>query len=72
MSGLVLCVFQPRSPAIIPEPDSVIQAARATKSDIIFCVPSFVEVGQEFFGTYSKPDRLNPPFSRSGLGMSKL
>lgn len=48
MSGIVLSVFQPRSPAIISEPDSVMKASMATRSDIIFCVPSFVEVSLRF------------------------
>ncbi|TFK52863.1 acetyl-CoA synthetase-like protein [Heliocybe sulcata] len=41
--GLVNSSFKPRSPATAPTPDSVIKGALDSKSDIIFCVPSFVE-----------------------------
>ena len=44
MSGIVITAFEPRTPAIFPDPDSVIKACMDSKSDIIFCVPSFVEV----------------------------
>lgn len=43
-SGLVVTAFEPRSPAIFPDPDTVMKASIDTKSDILFCVPSFVEV----------------------------
>lgn len=43
-SGLVVTAFEPRSPAIFPDPDTVMKASMDTKSDILFCVPSFVEV----------------------------
>lgn len=39
-----MTAFKPKSPAMIPTPDSVFKDAIATKSDIIYCVPSFVEV----------------------------
>ncbi|CAL1699337.1 unnamed protein product [Somion occarium] len=41
--GLTLTCFKPQSPAIGPSPELVIKGAMLTKSDIIFCVPSFVE-----------------------------
>lgn len=43
-SGLVITAFKPKSPATAPLPDAVIQSAAASRSDIVFCVPSFVEV----------------------------
>lgn len=46
MSGVVITAFEPRSPAIFPDPDSVLKACMDSKSDIIFCVPSFVEVSE--------------------------
>ncbi|KAK0447907.1 uncharacterized protein EV420DRAFT_1713021 [Desarmillaria tabescens] len=42
-SGLVVGVFEPKSPAILPTPDKLFASAKATSSDLIFCVPSFVE-----------------------------
>ncbi|KAF8990609.1 hypothetical protein BDQ17DRAFT_1433645 [Cyathus striatus] len=42
-SGSVLSAFEPRSPAVVPTPDGLFKAAVATNSDIIFCVPSFIE-----------------------------
>ncbi|KAJ3535272.1 hypothetical protein NM688_g7002 [Phlebia brevispora] len=42
-SGLVLTVFKSQVPTAVPSPDSVMRGAMDTKSDLIFCVPSFVE-----------------------------
>ncbi|KAF8990836.1 hypothetical protein BDQ17DRAFT_1433510 [Cyathus striatus] len=42
-SGSVMAAFEPRSPAVIPTPDGLFKAAVATQSDIILCVPSFIE-----------------------------
>ncbi|TFY63805.1 hypothetical protein EVG20_g6168 [Dentipellis fragilis] len=41
--GVVLTVFRPQSPAQQPTPEAVFSAIMASKSDIIFTVPSFVE-----------------------------
>ncbi|KAJ7185924.1 hypothetical protein C8R46DRAFT_388493 [Mycena filopes] len=41
--GLVLSGFEPKSPPTIPTPENLFRAAKATDSDIIFCVPSFIE-----------------------------
>lgn len=38
-----MTTFKPQSPARVPSPDTMLDAVRATKSDILFCVPSFVE-----------------------------
>ncbi|EPQ59006.1 acetyl-CoA synthetase-like protein [Gloeophyllum trabeum ATCC 11539] len=43
-TGHVLAYFEPKSPAPTPTPDSLFDGARKTNSDVIFCVPSFVEV----------------------------
>ncbi|CAL1699315.1 unnamed protein product [Somion occarium] len=42
-AGLTLTAFRPQSPAIGPTPELVIKGAIDTKSDVIFCVPSFIE-----------------------------
>ncbi|CAL1699334.1 unnamed protein product [Somion occarium] len=42
-SGLVLTTFKPQSPAPVPTPESVLKGSMATKTDVIFCVPSFIE-----------------------------
>ncbi|KZT01334.1 acetyl-CoA synthetase-like protein [Laetiporus sulphureus 93-53] len=41
--GLVLSVFEPKSPTPIPTPDLVLLNAKATRSDLVFCVPAFIE-----------------------------
>ncbi|KAJ7929762.1 hypothetical protein B0H13DRAFT_2652291 [Mycena leptocephala] len=41
--GLVLSAFEPKSPPTIPTPENHFRAAKATDSDITFCVPSFIE-----------------------------
>ncbi|KAK0491291.1 hypothetical protein IW261DRAFT_1547429 [Armillaria novae-zelandiae] len=42
-SGLVVSAFEPKSPALPPTPDNLFVSARAAQSDVIFCVPSFIE-----------------------------
>ncbi|KAF8161947.1 hypothetical protein K438DRAFT_1909851 [Mycena galopus ATCC 62051] len=42
-SGLVLSGFEPKAIPTIPTPGNLFQAAKATDSDIIFCVPAFIE-----------------------------
>ncbi|KZT28667.1 acetyl-CoA synthetase-like protein [Neolentinus lepideus HHB14362 ss-1] len=42
-SGLVIAAFKPSTPATVPTPDSVFKGALDSRSDIIFCVPSFAE-----------------------------
>ncbi|KLO12645.1 acetyl-CoA synthetase-like protein [Schizopora paradoxa] len=41
--GLVLSSFRPQTPAMQPTPETVMRGAIHTKSDIIFCVPTFIE-----------------------------
>ncbi|KAF9649184.1 acetyl-CoA synthetase-like protein [Thelephora ganbajun] len=42
-AGITSAVFKPAYPPTIPVPDVVYAGAVATKSDVIFCVPMFVE-----------------------------
>ncbi|KAK0480753.1 hypothetical protein IW261DRAFT_1685198 [Armillaria novae-zelandiae] len=42
-SGFAVTTFTPLSPPIIPTPDSIMQSARQTNSDYIYCVPAFAE-----------------------------
>jgi hypothetical protein len=42
--GLVLSAFEPKPLSTVPNPENHLLAARATNSDIIFAVPSFIEV----------------------------
>lgn len=42
--GYTLTVNPPHSPPIPTTPESVIEGVRKTKSDFVFCVPSFVEM----------------------------
>lgn len=44
--GAILATFRPQSPAIIPSPNTVFDGIVATKSDVAFGVPSFIEVFQ--------------------------
>lgn len=38
-----MTTFKPQSPARVPAPDIMIDAVRITKSEVLLCVPSFVE-----------------------------
>lgn len=61
--GLTVTAFKPSSPAITPNPDSIIQGLMDSKSDTIMCPPSLVEVFQ-----INRRQRQYPKFSRSGMG----
>ena len=39
-----MTAFKPQFPGRVPDPDSVIREAMATKSDLLFCVSSMAEV----------------------------
>lgn len=41
--GSIVTAFKPQSPARVPAPDIMLSAVATTKSDLVFCVPSFVE-----------------------------
>ncbi|KAF8213914.1 hypothetical protein K438DRAFT_2148714 [Mycena galopus ATCC 62051] len=41
--GMVLSGFEPKPLPIVPNPENLLLAAKATNSDIIFAVPSFIE-----------------------------
>ena len=43
-SGVVMSVFKPTAPAIMPSPKNVFEGAMATSTDIVACVPAFIEV----------------------------
>lgn len=49
--GIVITAAKPSSPAIPPTPDNVLASARATGAQIIFCVPTFIEVRSVYFGS---------------------
>ncbi|KAK0210917.1 hypothetical protein DFS33DRAFT_1371246 [Desarmillaria ectypa] len=42
-SGFVIGAFEPKSPVIFLTPENLFQSARTVQSDVIFCVPSFIE-----------------------------
>ncbi|KAL0578153.1 hypothetical protein V5O48_003858 [Marasmius crinis-equi] len=42
-AGLVVAAFEPKFPATLPSPENLFEGSRATSSDIILCVPSFIE-----------------------------
>ncbi|KAJ8092337.1 putative NRPS-like protein biosynthetic cluster [Marasmius tenuissimus] len=42
-AGVVLAVFEPKFPATFPTPENLFEASRATSSDVIIAVPSFIE-----------------------------
>lgn len=63
-AGLVVTAFKPQVPAVAPTPDLVLQSAIDSMSDIIFCVPSFVEVRY----TYCQTDQGMLIEIYSGMG----
>ncbi|KAJ7763433.1 hypothetical protein B0H16DRAFT_1527845 [Mycena metata] len=43
-SGITLAVFPPNSPAAVPTPARVLDEAIATQTNLLYCVPAFLEV----------------------------
>lgn len=43
-----MSVFKPTSPAVLPNPVNVWDGTVATKTDLVCCVPSFIEVNTYF------------------------
>ncbi|SJL11225.1 uncharacterized protein ARMOST_14628 [Armillaria ostoyae] len=60
-SGSVVGAFEPKSPAILPTPDKLFASAKAGSSDLIFCVPSFVEAWSR------RPEYVDWLATRSGV-----
>ncbi|KAI9058660.1 acetyl-CoA synthetase-like protein [Trametes sanguinea] len=42
-SGVTLAMFKPRTPPVVPTPEVYLDSLIATRSEIAYCVPSFVE-----------------------------
>ncbi|KAI0685536.1 acetyl-CoA synthetase-like protein [Cerioporus squamosus] len=42
-TGVVINVFRPTSPPIVPTPETLLNAAVASKSEFMVCVPAFIE-----------------------------
>ncbi|KAJ7648213.1 hypothetical protein DFH06DRAFT_1050166 [Mycena polygramma] len=60
-SGYVISAFEPKSPPTLPTPDGIFHSAKTTESDIIFCVPSFIEAWSR------KPDYIQWLATRTGV-----
>ncbi|KAG7091792.1 putative NRPS-like protein biosynthetic cluster [Marasmius oreades] len=60
-AGLVVAGFEPKATSILPTPDNLFEGARSTSSDIILCVPSFLEAWAR------RPDYVSWLASRSGV-----
>ncbi|KAG7447913.1 acetyl-CoA synthetase-like protein [Guyanagaster necrorhizus] len=60
-SGLVVGAFEPKSPAILPTPENLFDSARTVQSDVIFCVPSFIEAWSR------RPEYVEWLSTRSGV-----
>lgn len=59
--GHVISTYKPSSTAVVPTPESFFEGAVATDSDMVFSVPSIIEVGffcsrKENDNSYSKVD----------------
>ncbi|KAK1218396.1 hypothetical protein PQX77_018919 [Marasmius sp. AFHP31] len=46
-AGVVLAAFEPKFPATFPTPENLFEASRATSSDVIIAVPSFIEASSQ-------------------------
>ena len=43
---MVIATFKPHSPAIVPNPQNVLQGVVSSKSTFVFVVPTFIEVSR--------------------------
>lgn len=59
--GLIVSAFEPKTPAPMPTPDGLFKAAKATDSDVIFCVPSIIEAWAQ------RPEYVKWLASRTGV-----
>ncbi|KAF5346966.1 hypothetical protein D9758_010089 [Tetrapyrgos nigripes] len=59
--GLVIASFTPRNPAVLATPENLFESAKATSSDLIFCVPSFAEAWSK------EPEYINWLVTRTGV-----
>ncbi|ETW75335.1 hypothetical protein HETIRDRAFT_461285 [Heterobasidion irregulare TC 32-1] len=46
-SGMTLAVFKPAIPVMIPNPHNFLESVVATRSNMVFCVPSYIEAWQK-------------------------
>ncbi|TFY82997.1 hypothetical protein EWM64_g1012 [Hericium alpestre] len=65
-AGVVLAVFRPQSPAQQPTPDTVFSSIIASKSNLIFTVPSFVETWSKDEAYVSKMAELTGVMAGGG------
>ncbi|THU98749.1 acetyl-CoA synthetase-like protein [Dendrothele bispora CBS 962.96] len=59
--GLVVASFLPKNPAVLATPENLFLAAKATNSEVIFCVPSFIEAWAK------KPEYVQWLSTRNGV-----
>ena len=50
-TGVVLTVFKPQVPAIVPTAEGLLKSLVDTQSDVGFCVPLFIEVSMLKLGS---------------------
>lgn len=55
--GMIVATFKPSSPPTFPTAESVFEGVVVSKSQLICCVPSFVEVGTVLKGCHWKDIR---------------
>ncbi|KAJ8508691.1 hypothetical protein ONZ45_g9065 [Pleurotus djamor] len=63
-AGSVVACFRPTSPPILPTPDVFLKSIVESGSKIVFCVPSFVEVGMLWPAVHELIVPTNIPFLR--------
>lgn len=48
-TGMAIAVFKPSVPPILPTPERLLDAILETKTTVLFCVPSIIEVSSPSF-----------------------
>ena len=43
LDGMTWTMFKPSWPAVLPTPETFLDSLTATKSEIVYCVPAFIE-----------------------------
>ncbi len=58
--GMTWTMFKPSWPAVLPTPETFLDSLIATRSEIVYCVPAFIEVSARFVPQACRVVTRNP------------
>ena len=63
-TGVVLCIFKPEAPPVVPNAENYLKGLVETETDWAFCVPAFIEVSVARIAY--KTERTHQTVTRNG------